>query len=97
MFYMLCRSNADSATSKGGRPFPLIVAGSVTSKDLFADFSQGRLGQPQLVWAPGVNVRCARGWSIGSDIGTGTSFSAGMVSHGCRRLERKSERVFASG
>ena len=61
--------------------FPLIVAGSTTQRGLYADFSQGTLDYHQVIWAPGLNVRCASGTGLGDVPGSGTSFSAGMVSH----------------
>jgi len=70
-------SSAQAAVS----PFPLIVAGAVTNRGLFAPFSQGRLNRYQLAWAPGDGVRCARRDGVRGDVwASGTSFSAGMVS-----------------
>lgn len=70
-----------SASYRPAISFPLIVAGAVTNQGLFAPFSQGRLDYHQLVWGPGEGVRCAgKDGSGESMVGTGTSFSAGMVS-----------------
>lgn len=60
-----------------GPDLPLIVAGSVDNGGILAPFSQG----PDHVdtWAPGVEVSCTRP-IMAAQMGTGTSYSAGMVS-----------------
>lgn len=60
-----------------GPDLPLIVAGSVYNEGILAPFSQG----PDHVdtWAPGVEASCTRP-SIVAQTGTGTSYSAAMVS-----------------
>lgn len=62
--------------------FPLIVAGSVNNNGILSSFSQG----PSHVttWAPGEDVQCASRRNAqrqNFQLETGTSFSAGMVSH----------------
>lgn len=56
---------------------PLIVAGSVENSGNTADFSQGPAHVS--IWAPGIEVACTRP-NINVNYGTGTSYSAGMVS-----------------
>lgn len=60
-----------------GPDLPLVVAGSVDNGGILAPFSQG----PDHVdtWAPGVEVSCTRP-IMAAQMGTGTSYSAGMVS-----------------
>lgn len=55
--------------------FPLIVVGAVDNLGSPAAFSQGPT--QVTVWAPGVNVQCAKRY--GFRTGSGTSQSAGMV------------------
>lgn len=55
--------------------FPLIVVGAVDNTGNPAPFSQGP--SHVTVWAPGVDVQCAKRY--GFRIGSGTSQSAGMV------------------
>ncbi|KAG7005697.1 hypothetical protein G7Y79_00018g045040 [Physcia stellaris] len=59
-----------------GPDLPLVVAGSVDNGGILAPFSQG----PDHVdtWAPGVEVSCTRP-IMAAQMGTGTSYSAGMV------------------
>ena len=57
--------------------FPLIVVGSVDNTGTLAPFSQGPTHVT--IWAPGVDVQCAR--RFGFRIDSGTSYSTGMVCH----------------
>ena len=59
--------------------FPLIVVGAVDQDGNYATFSQR--GRHVTTWAPGVSISCSGDHSPGTSYGTGTSFSAPMVSH----------------
>ena len=60
-----------------GPTFPLIVAGSVDDYGNEAYFSQGP--NHVTVWAPGVEVHCAKKGQGSKGISTGTSMSTGTV------------------
>ena len=62
-----------------GPGFPLIVAGSVDNFGRAAAFSQGP--QHVSIWAPGIDVHCAKRDTISGGRAHGTSVSAGMVKH----------------
>lgn len=55
--------------------FPLVVVGAVNNIGNIPVFSQGPIHVT--VWAPGVDVRCARRYGVRD--GSGTSHSSGMV------------------
>lgn len=70
------RQDVDTLPAQWESPvFPLIVVGAVDNTGTIAPFSQGPTHVT--VWAPGVQVQCARRY--GFRTGSGTSHSTGMV------------------
>ena len=78
------RQDVDTLPAAWESPtFPLIVVGAVDNTGNIASFSQGPTHVT--VWAPGVNVQCAKRYGFRS--ASGTSHSTGMVSPSILVLE----------